>query len=87
MKISPGLEKARSYAASGEYRVLPPSCGMHSDRLTSIACLRILKGVATEGEIMAVQHIDFPTFGVQFHPESILTQDGIRMLRNFINIR
>ncbi len=74
--IPPGLEEARSYAAFGEYRVLPPSCGMLSDRLTSIACPRILKGVTTEGEIMAVQHIDFPTFGVQFHPESILTPDG-----------
>ena len=86
MKIFPGLEEARSYAASGEYRVLPPSCGILSDRLTPIECLRILKGVTTEGEIMAVQHIDFPTFGGQFHPVSILNPDGRRMLRNFINI-
>ena len=40
--------------------------------------------MTTEGEIMAVQHRDFPTFGVQFHPESILTPDGKQMLRNFI---
>jgi len=37
-----------------------------------------------EGEIMAVQHRLHPTFGVQFHPESILTEHGHRMLRNFL---
>ncbi len=36
------------------------------------------------GEVMAVQHREFPIFGVQFHPESILTPDGRTMLRNFI---
>ncbi len=40
--------------------------------------------VTTEGEVMAVQHREHPTFGVQFHPESILTPDGREMLRNFI---
>ena len=40
-----------------------------------------------EGEVMAVQHRDHPTFGVQFHPESILTPDGERMLRNFIELK
>ena len=45
-----------------------------------------LKPVAwsPEGEIMAVQHESHPTFGVQFHPESILTEHGHRMLRNFL---
>jgi para-aminobenzoate synthetase component II len=37
-----------------------------------------------EGEIMALQHRSHPTFGVQFHPESILTEHGHRMLRNFL---
>jgi para-aminobenzoate synthetase component 2 len=37
-----------------------------------------------EGEIMALQHRVHPTFGVQFHPESILTDHGHRMLRNFL---
>lgn len=40
---------------------------------------------ATEnGEIMAVCHRDYPIFGVQFHPESIMTPDGKTMLKNFI---
>lgn len=37
-------------------------------------------------EIMAVKHNKFPTFGVQFHPESFLTECGIDLLRNFVEI-
>ena len=37
-----------------------------------------------QGEIMAVQHKTYPVYGVQFHPESILTPDGKQMLKNFI---
>ena len=37
-----------------------------------------------DGEVMAVAHRDYPIYGVQFHPESILTPDGKNMLRNFI---
>ena len=48
------------------------------------SCLRITAKTA-DGEIMAVQHRDYPIFGVQFHPESIMTPDGKTMLRNFIN--
>jgi para-aminobenzoate synthetase component II len=37
-----------------------------------------------EGEIMALEHREHPTFGLQFHPESILTEHGHQMLRNFL---
>lgn len=36
------------------------------------------------GEVMAVQHKAYPIYGVQFHPESIMTPDGKKMLENFI---
>lgn len=39
---------------------------------------------ADDGEVMSVQHATHPVFGVQFHPESILTPDGATMLANFI---
>ena len=38
-----------------------------------------------DGEIMAVQHCEYPIYGVQFHPESILTPDGKHILANFLN--
>ena len=37
-----------------------------------------------DGEVMAVAHREYPIYGVQFHPESILTPDGRQMLRNFL---
>lgn len=38
-----------------------------------------------EDTIMAISHRKYPTFGIQFHPESILTEHGHMMLKNFIN--
>ena len=38
-----------------------------------------------EGVVMAVEHIELPIFGVQFHPESYMTKDGITIFRNFLN--
>ena len=39
-----------------------------------------------EGEIMGLKHRELPVHGVQFHPESILTQDGKRLLENFLKM-
>ncbi|PWH15246.1 MAG: anthranilate/aminodeoxychorismate synthase component II [Anaerolineae bacterium] len=39
-----------------------------------------------EGEIMALKHHQYPTFGVQFHPESILTEHGKQILKNFLDL-
>ena len=49
------------------------------------ACLKITAETA-EGEIMGVQHTEYPVHGVQFHPESILTQHGKALLQNFLNL-
>lgn len=43
-----------------------------------------ITALTTDGEVMAVQHREYPVYGVQFHPESIMTPDGKRMLENFI---
>ena len=45
-----------------------------------------ITAVADDGEIMAVQHKEYPIYGVQFHPESIMTPDGRTMLKNFIEM-
>ena len=39
-----------------------------------------------DGEVMAVEHRHYPIYGVQFHPESIMTEYGKEMLRNFISL-
>lgn len=40
-----------------------------------------------DGEIMAVSHTKYPVFGMQFHPESILTEHGQEMIENFLHIK
>ena len=49
------------------------------------ACLQVTAETA-EGEIMGLQHREFPVHGVQFHPESILSRDGKDLLRNFLRL-
>ena len=39
-----------------------------------------------DGEVMGLQHREYPVVGVQFHPESILTEHGKRILQNFLNM-
>jgi len=48
------------------------------------ACLQTI-AKADDDEIMAVQHQEYPVFGMQFHPESIMTPDGKQMLANFLD--
>ena len=48
-------------------------------------CLRVTARTE-DGEIMAVQHRAYPVFGVQFHPESILTPDGKTILASFMSV-
>ena len=52
---------------------------------TMPACLRVTAR-SDDGEIMAVEHERYPIYGVQFHPESIMTPEGKIMLRNFITM-
>lgn len=55
------------------------------DRDTLPDCLEITAETDQE-EIMGLKHKEYPTYGVQFHPESILTLEGKRLLSNFIKI-
>jgi anthranilate synthase/aminodeoxychorismate synthase-like glutamine amidotransferase len=53
------------------------------ERASLPACLQITAETA-EGEIMGLRHRDLPIHGVQFHPESLATEHGLRLLRNFL---
>jgi anthranilate synthase/aminodeoxychorismate synthase-like glutamine amidotransferase len=49
--------------------------------------LRVTASSQDDGEIMAIAHRDHPTVGVQFHPESVLTPEGKKLLANFLEGR
>ena len=55
------------------------------ERSSLPACLEITAETA-EGEIMGLRHKQFPVYGVQFHPESIATDGGMRILQNFLTL-
>ena len=56
-----------------------------ADEKTMPGCLRIAARTP-DGEVMAVRHREYPVYGLQFHPESILTPDGKTILENFMKI-
>ena len=71
--LSDGITVARYHSLAATAETMPE-------------CLKVT-AIADDGEVMAVEHVNAPTFGLQFHPESILTPDGMVMLKNFINIK
>lgn len=74
-----GLPKAAPVA---RYHSLAVAADTLPDALMPVA--QTLDGAA---EVMALQHADYPIYGVQFHPESIMTPDGAAMLKNFLAVR
>jgi len=64
---------------AGRYHSLAVERGTLPDELLVIA-------ETDDGEVMGVKHRDFDIFGLQFHPESILTPDGGRIIENFLRI-
>jgi anthranilate synthase component 2 len=55
------------------------------DRATLPDCLEVT-AQTDDGEIMGVRHKTLPIYGVQFHPESVLSEHGHALLQNFLNI-
>lgn len=74
-----GLPKAAPVA---RYHSLAVAADTLPDALMPVA--QTMDGAA---EVMALQHVDYPIYGVQYHPESIMTPDGAAMLKNFLAVR
>ena len=70
-RLPPVIQAARYHSLAGVKETLP-------DELTITAW-------TDDGEIMAVCHKAYPVYGVQFHPESILTPQGHIIIENFLN--
>ncbi|MFQ5706770.1 MAG: anthranilate synthase component II [bacterium] len=90
-RLMHGKTSAIHHQQAGLFKGLPnpfEATRYHSlivNRQTLPADLRIT--AESEDEIiMGLQHRDYPVFGVQFHPESILTREGKKLLENFLNI-
>ncbi|MGG7076835.1 anthranilate synthase component II [Clostridium sardiniense] len=51
-----------------------------------LPCELEITAMTEDGVIMGIRHKEFPIYGVQYHPEAVLTEEGYSILRNFINI-
>ena len=54
------------------------------ERCSIPSCLKITAECVDDGEIMGIRHLEYPIYGVQFHPESILCEDGKLIIKNFL---
>ncbi|GAX90949.1 anthranilate synthase component II [Effusibacillus lacus] len=91
-KMMHGKTSLISHTGSGVFETLPNP--FRATRYHSLViepesvpdCLEVL-AQSEDGEVMAVRHKEFAITGVQFHPESILTEGGKTIIRNFLNQR
>ena len=68
------LSATRYHSLAGERESIP-------------SCLEITAESIEDGEIMGISHVKYPIFGVQFHPESILCEDGKLIIKNFLEAK
>jgi anthranilate synthase/aminodeoxychorismate synthase-like glutamine amidotransferase len=89
-RVLHGKSSPISHTGTGLFAGLPPSVPVgryHSLSLRKDSLPEPLEATAfseDDHEVMAIRHRSHRTFGVQFHPESILTPDGPKMLKNFL---
>jgi anthranilate synthase component 2 len=70
-KVQNPFTATRYHSLAGEQNTIPP-------------CLEVTAFAVDDGEIMGVRHKQFPIEGIQFHPESILCEEGKLIIRNFL---
>ena len=90
-RIMHGKTSEISHDSKGVFRDLPDpitATRYHSlavERESLPSCLEV-SAEAEDGEIMGLRHRQYPVEGIQFHPESILTKEGMNILRNFLDL-
>ena len=90
-RIMHGKTSEISHDGRGVFRDLPDpitATRYHSlavERKSLPSCLEV-SAEAEDGEIMGLRHREYPVEGIQFHPESILTKEGMNILRNFLKL-
>ena len=90
-RIMHGKTSEISHDSKGVFSDLPDpitATRYHSlavERKSLPSCLEV-SAEAEDGEIMGLRHRQYPVEGIQFHPESILTKEGMNILRNFLNL-
>ena len=66
---------------------VPVCCGRYHSLVAQSPLPKALRATAHTVDdrfVMGVKHVEHPTFGVQFHPESVLTKDGVQMFASFL---
>lgn len=85
-----GMSSVIRHEGTGLFRNLPNpmTVGRYHSLIVKFEDPSILRITANseQGEIMALAHPDYPVYGVQFHPESILTEKGLGLVENFLEI-
>jgi len=87
-RVMHGKTSKVRHGGTGLFRGVPSP--FVAARYHSLALDRAPEGFETcatadDGEIMAIRHRGLPVFGIQFHPESFMTPEGIRIMRNFLH--
>ena len=86
-KIMHGKTSAVRHGSKGLFQNMPNEFTVaryHSLAIDDVKSPLRVTARSEDGTIMAIEHENYPVFGVQFHPESFLTQDGETILRNFL---
>jgi anthranilate synthase component II len=87
-----GKTSMMSYTEHALFKELPnpfEATRYHSlvlDKNTIPDCLEVISHSTDDNEIMALVHKEFQLYGVQFHPESICTKEGLQIIKNFLDV-
>lgn len=88
-RILHGKTSSVYHVGTGIFKSIPNpflAARYHSLALDRVPRNFYLSAWAEDGEIMGIAHLYYPVFGIQFHPESFMTKQGVVLIRNFLNV-